>query len=143
MVRFTRTLRASENLTSPFVLEDERASRVTSLKSTDTRAFEGCLERDWWPSLRVNHLRTRRVNRPDAWTPDQLAPTSSITPCPAPGGRGRAYPAHLHMNLDPRRRVEAKERDSAPRRMARARKRPGRPSVHLGTNPGNDRALAF
>ena len=104
--------------------------------ASDSQAFAGRLDRDWWPALRTRYASFQPVADLDAAALRRLA-----NPEP-PDGRLSAYPAHLHVNLLP----EA-QRDGWGRRLVEreldALRAAGAAAVHLGVSVKNERVVAF
>ena len=123
-----------------FVAEDYLGVAGYVVGAPETRMFEARLEREWWPPLR------RRYAEPSgaagSWNADQLRSWVIHHPKPAPEDVVSAFPAHLHMNLHPRLHGRGVGPELLKLWLARAGA--ARVSgVHLGTNPGNARALRF
>ena len=123
-----------------FVAKDDDGVGGYIVGTPDTRAFEARLEAEWWPALRREHADPGGA--PDTWTPDELRAWLIHHPRPAPADIVARYPAHLHMNLHPRlqgRRVGG----LLLRLWLSAAQSSGLAGVHLGTSPGNRRAIDY
>ena len=123
-----------------FVAEDSLGVAGYIVGVPDTRHFEGRLERAWWPELRARHPDP--TGEATAWTADQLRAWVIHHPRPAPDDVVTAFPAHLHMNLHPRLQGRGVGVRLLEMWLTRARDA-SVAAVHLGTSPGNARALTF
>ena len=123
-----------------FVVEDALGVAGYVVGAPDTRRFERRLESDWWPTLRRRYPHTD--GEAATWTADQLRSWLIHHPRPAPDDVVADYPAHLHMNLHPRLQGRGVGGQLLKVWLSAA-VGAGVAAVHLGTNPGNARALAF
>ncbi len=124
-----------------FVVEDGDGVAGFVLGTSDTRAFEADLERQWWPALR------RRYPDPDAdfregWTADQRLAALIHHPETAPDQLVRQAPAHLHLNLLPRARGRGMGRGLLEAWIAAARNS-GVTAAFVGVARDNVRGLGF
>lgn len=124
-----------------FVAEDEAGVAGFIVGAVDTRAFEARLERDWWPDLRARYPDPGGTP-PSTWTADQRRCFMIHHPRRTPDAITAAFPAHLHMNLLPRRQGQGVGRSLLELWFAKARER-GVTGVHVGTNANNHGALRF
>jgi GNAT superfamily N-acetyltransferase len=123
------------------IAEDHEGVAGFALGALDTLAWEGRLEREWWPALR------RRYAMPDErdaahWTADQRRAAMIHRPTPVPRAVRERYPAHLHLNLLPRLQGRGLGRTMVERWTDDAR-RSGASALHAGINHANTGALAF
>jgi GNAT superfamily N-acetyltransferase len=122
------------------VLEDENGIAGFAVGTTDTAGWESRLEREWWPALRMQY--------PDPagsscdWTADQKRWALIHRPERTPAIVAREYPAHLHLNLLPRRQGQGlgARLFASWLELSCAH---GVSALHVGVNRGNARALQF
>jgi GNAT superfamily N-acetyltransferase len=84
-----------------FVAEDADGVAGFIVGVADTTAFEERLEREWWPALRQQYADP--LGPPESWNADQRRCFMIHHPSRTPGAVAAAFPAHVHMNLLPRR----------------------------------------
>jgi GNAT superfamily N-acetyltransferase len=120
---------------------DDHGVAGFALGVVDTATWEDRLEREWWPTLRVEYQDPSRLPE-SGWTPDQRRAHMIHHPTRAPSEVAMSYPAHLHLNLLPRlqgagvgSRLLAAWLDLVARRSP--------PAVHVGVNRHNERAMRF
>ena len=123
-----------------FVAEDEDGVGGYVIGTTDTRAFEQRMERDWWPALRAQYPEPQCD--PATWNQDQRRCYMFHHPRSAPEEVVRDYPAHMHMNLVPRLQGRGIGSALCEHWIAEAQ-RHGVQAVHIGTGFSNPRAMAF
>ncbi len=122
------------------VVEDKGGVAGYCLATVDTRRFEAACEEQWWPALRTRH------DDPDcdrgAWSRDEVLAHLVHHPPVAPDTVVAEHPAHLHVDLLPRLQGRGLGRGLMTTMLALLAT-DGAPGVHLGTGPGNTRALGF
>lgn len=123
-----------------FVAEDRDGVGGYVVGALDTRAFEACLEREWWPGLREIHPEPG--GDPSGWDADQRRGYLIHHPRRAPEGIVRSHPAHLHMNLLPRLQGRGLGTSLLDRWISDAREQ-GAQAVHIGVSASNRRGLRF
>lgn len=123
-----------------FVLEDETGVCGYILGTLETEAFDGWLERTWFPPLRERYpIPTGNAK---AWSRDEHVIRQFYehrTPDEALLG---AYPSHLHIDLLSRAQGSGNGR-ALMETFLDALRAKGSPGVHLGTSPQNVRAERF
>ncbi len=124
-----------------FVVEDDEGVAGYLAGTADTRAFELRLERDWWPTLRVQYADPSGLP-PEQWTADQKRCFAIHHPSTVPDAVAGPYPAHMHMNLLPRLQGTGMGRALFERWIEQARIL-GAPGVHVGVSPTNPRGQGF
>ena len=127
--------------TLAFVVEDGNGVAGFAVGTADTVAWEGRLEREWWPSLRARYADPAGVP-PALQTPDQRRAFMIHHPTPTPAAVVARFPAHLHLNLLPRlqhQRIGSKLLDTW-RQAASGR---GTRATHVGVNRSNEGAIGF
>ena len=127
--------------TLAFVVKDRDGVAGFAVGAADTIAWEGKLERDWWPALRRRYPDPSDVP-PEIQTADQRRAFMIHHPTPTPAAVVASFPAHLHLNLLPRlqrRRIGSKLLD-AWRQAASGR---DVQATHVGVNRANEGAIRF
>jgi ribosomal protein S18 acetylase RimI-like enzyme len=122
-----------------FVVEDDRGVAGYVLGAADTMAFEGRLEREWWPEMRRRY--PHYDTGPDALLDDLLIALMHA-PARAPADLVAAYPSHLHIDLLPRLQGQGWGRRLIDT-MTESLRAAGSGGVHLGVATANTRAQAF
>lgn len=121
-----------------FVAVDGQGVGGYVLGTLDTRSFEASCEARWWPALRARHADPG----PSPSTPDDELRALLHRPAIAPDDVVAEYPAHLHIDLDPRLQGIGVGRRLI-ERMLDWMGEGGATGVHLGVNPSNERAIGF
>ncbi len=124
-----------------FVAEDQAGVGGYCLGALDTRAFEQCLEAEWWPGLRLRYPEPDPAAR-DRWTPDEQLAYQIHHPWRADGDLVAGFPSHLHIDLLPRLQGGGHGRRLIERQLAALAERRS-PGVHFHVSAGNRRALGF
>ena len=124
-----------------FVVEDDAGVAGYVVGTTDTRAFDAKLERDWWPALRQHYADPAGL-APDALNADQQRMFNIHHPSATPDEVVGPFPAHMHMNLLPRLQGQGLGRGLFTTWWKRAAEL-GATSVHVGVSPTNPGGLAF
>jgi GNAT superfamily N-acetyltransferase len=122
------------------VIEDDSGVAGFAVGALDTVSWEARLEREWWPNLR--RLYHDPDGAPGGWTPDQKRCAMIHHPEQTPTNIARQFPAHMHLNLLPRRQQRGFGVMLLRSWLELARSRAA-PAVHVGVNRGNVRALRF
>jgi ribosomal protein S18 acetylase RimI-like enzyme len=124
-----------------WVAEDEAGVAGYVLGALDTRAFEGRLERDWWPALRTRYPDPRQLADPPSEL-EWLCLQAIHQPFTAAAALVSSYPSHLHIDLLPRLQGRGLGRRLIEILFA-ALRADGSPGVHLQVGRTNHRAVAF
>lgn len=106
----------------------------------DTVAFEGRLEREWWPQLRERYPAPS--GNPSAWTADEQRSLAIHHPKRVPAFLTDLFPAHIHMNLLSRTRGKGIGSALLSKWLLNARDN-GVKGVHLGASAGNHSGIRF
>lgn len=115
---------------------DDAGSAGYLLSTDDTAGFEAWAEADWWPPLRARYpLR-------DDGSSDAELIRHIHAPPRTPPALARAYPAHLHIDLQERARGTGMGRLLVERLLAELLERRV-PAVHLGVDGANTNAIGF
>ncbi len=122
------------------VAEDEQGIAGYIVGAYDTAAFEGLLEREWWPSLRDQYADP--AGDPSQWTADERRSFAIHHPRIMSADIVEAYPAHIHMNLLPRLQGQGVGGMLLKQWVSQARKADVR-GIHLGVNAGNQGGQHF
>ncbi|CCM75255.1 GNAT family N-acetyltransferase [Rhizobium mesoamericanum] len=123
-----------------FVAEDTQGVAGYIVGAFDTVGFEQRLEREWWPSLRK--IYTDPQGDPSSWNADEAYAASIHHPPHVPAAIVDVFPAHIHMNLLPRRQGQGVGTMLLERWLKNAREA-GVSAVHLGASANNHDALRF
>ena len=123
------------------VAEDSRGIVGFAVGTVDTAAWEGRLEREWWPHLRLRYADPLETLR-DSWTPDERRASMIHHPMRTPAGVFGKYPAHLHMNLLPRAQGGGLGTKLFDKWRGIVIER-GVKGIHVGVNRANKRAIRF
>lgn len=123
------------------VLEDAEGVAGFAVGTTDTRAWEDRLEREWWPYLRSRYSDPSLAVQ-DSWSADERRAFMIHHPSRTPDEVVCRYPAHLHMNLLPRVQGKGLGPEMFDRWRSIAVKH-GSNGVHVGVNQANRRAVGF
>ena len=115
---------------------DDSGSAGYLLSTDDTLAFEAWAEASWWPPLRA------RYPLQDGGTPDAELIRHLHAPPRTSEDLARAYPAHLHLDLQERARGSGMGRQLVERLLVELRER-AVPAVHLGVDGRNSNAIGF
>lgn len=105
----------------------------------DTLDFERRCEAEWWPRLRADAERWRRV---EPGSPDAELLALVRHPERTPPSVAATWPAHLHIDLLPQAQGRGDGRRLLEHLLTALRER-GVPGVMLGVDPANTRARAF
>jgi GNAT superfamily N-acetyltransferase len=124
-----------------FVAEDDEGVAGYVVGTSDTRAFDAQLERDWWPSLRAQYADPSGTD-PQSWTADQKRSFGIHHPNVTPEAVAGPFPAHLHMNLLPRLQGAGLGRKLFERWAEQARTM-GVRGLHVGVSATNRRGMGF
>lgn len=123
------------------VIEDAEGVAGFAVGTTDTRAWEDRLEKEWWPHLRLRYADPAGAVQ-DTWSADEYRAFMIHHPSQTPDEVVYRYPAHLHMNLLPR--VHGKGLGSEMFNKWRSiAARHSSNGVHVGVNQANKRAIGF
>lgn len=125
-----------------FVLEDADGVAGYVVGTLDTLAFEAWCEAHWWPGLRAQYPDPDEAGR-SHWTADQRRAHIIHHPEANPPAVVEVYPAHVHMNLLPRRHREGWGTRLLDTWLQAAVEAGAPRGVHVGTNSQNRRAYAF
>jgi GNAT superfamily N-acetyltransferase len=120
------------------VVEDGDGVAGFAVGTADTVAWEGRLEREWWPSLRERYADPAGVPAEER-TPDQRRAFMIHHPAKTPPAVTGAYPAHLHMNLLPR----TQRRGIGSKLLDNWLPKVGAQAVHVGVNRANTGGARF
>ena len=123
------------------MVEDDAGVAGYVVGTTDTRAFDAQLERDWWPALRRHYADTADI-APEARNADQNRIFAIHHPGVTPDEIVGPFPAHMHMNLLPRLQGQGLGTGLFKAWFERAREL-GAMGVHVGVSPTNPRGMAF
>lgn len=124
-----------------WVAEDGDGVAGYVLGALDTQAFEGRLERDWWPALRARYPDPRLAA--DALSEqERLALWAIHQPFTAEAALVSSYPSHLHIDLLPRLQGRGLGRRMMGTLLA-ALQASGSTGVHLHVGRANQRAAEF
>lgn len=118
------------------VVVDDAGAAGYLLSADDTLEFEAWAEARWWPALRDRYPPL------DDDSPDAELIRLIHEPERTPPDLARAYPAHLHVDLQERARGKGLGRVLIERLLSDMRER-GIPGAHLGVDADNANAIAF
>lgn len=125
-----------------FVAEDADGVGGYVLGALDTAAFEDCLDRDWWPQVRLRHPELRPDEAAGLSQSEQLIRQNIQQPWRAAEELARRFPSHLHIDLLPRLQGRGLGRRMMDVLIGALRARGSR-GVHLFVSRTNDRAVSF
>jgi ribosomal protein S18 acetylase RimI-like enzyme len=123
------------------VAEDEAGVAGFVVGAADTFAWEGRLEREWWPRLREQYPAPDQARMAE-WSHDQRRVAMIYDPKPVPAVIVQSYPSHLHINLLPRLQGRGTGSRMFAAWLAIAAARAIGP-MHVGVNRLNTRAVSF
>ena len=106
----------------------------------DTHAFEKRCEAEWWPKLRARYPDP--PGDPARWSWDERMAHHIHHPDRTPRRINEIYPAHLHVNLLPRRQAQGIGRRLIDRWLETVRAM-GACGACLGVGLSNERAIRF
>jgi GNAT superfamily N-acetyltransferase len=122
------------------IVEDDSGVAGFVVGTTDTESWEARLEREWWPALRMQYPDPGGAS--SDWTADQKRWAIIHHPERTATNIAQEYPAHVHLNMLPRRQNQGLGAMLFEAWLELARDR-GAAAVHVGVNRANVRALRF
>lgn len=123
-----------------FVVEDGEGVGGYIIGAIDTYAFEKRCEAEWWPKLRERYADP--VGDPESWSRDARMAHHIHHPHRTPRRINERYPAHLHIDLQPRFQGRGVGRQMVDLWLAKVSTM-GAHGACLGTGDGNPRAVRF
>ena len=124
-----------------FVIEDQEGIAGYVVGTADTRAFEACLEVNWWPALRKKYANPAGISE-EHWSEDQYRANAIHNPYIIREDIAVDFPAHLHMNLLPRLQHKGYGSRLLGAWLAKARSLDVK-AVHLGAGRSNVAGIRF
>lgn len=120
------------------------AGRVSGyvVGALDSVEFRRCLEREWWPAMRLRHPEPPSEVAPGLSVQERRALINIHQPRGFAEDLLSRYPSHLHINLLPPLQGRGVGRHLIAAVLGRLTEM-GSPGVHLTTGPDNQRAAGF
>ncbi len=125
-----------------FVAEDAEGVGGYIVAALDSQAFEGRLEREWWPRLRRCYPEPSPDAAGDLTQTEQYAIHDIHHPFGAPEEVTERYPSHLHIDLIPRLQGQRAGRRLVETVISRLQAEAS-PGLHLLVGRSNQGAIGF